>query len=261
MRDDVMTIILLAVALLFALPSSAADEPVDALIARLREPTLERSVVWQLEGTPAQERIGIALRSAFAERNAKDEKQWIAVALLRMGDPDSALYEFLAKYAREAIEDRTPYFQKYGVRGQFSAEFEGWCLANHADPRTVAARQFGEYPDDVRYLAEATDVRARDLLRRGLESPNPGVVMYSIQGLGRLQDTEVLPQIAVTAQRIGSVALLMELPWYGQGAANELMERLAPDPKLRQGYIRQVEIARTSEQQMAARRTGKPQPK
>jgi hypothetical protein len=244
-----------------ASPYHGKDEPIEALIAGLREPTLLRSVVWKLEGAAAEERIVPALHSAFDDREGKEEKQWIAVALLRMGDRHPGIYQFLAQYAREAIEDRTPYFQTPGVRGQFSPEFEAWCLANQADPRAVAARQLGDHPDAVRYLAEATDIRARDLLRQGLESPNPGVVMYSIQGLARLQDTDALPQIAVTTQKIGSFNVVMELAWYGSREAYALMERLEPDPKLRRQIIDQVEGSRRIEQVREAQRTGKAQPK
>jgi len=253
----------LAVVLLSQMQLSRAAAPsVDVLISRLGEPKLDRSVVWGLEGSPAEERIVKALRSSFEQREAKEEKQWLAVALLRMGDRVAGPYEFLAAYAQQAIDDRAPIFQKYdasgrAVRGQFSDEFEAWCLANHLDARAVAARQIGEYPDDVQYLAEATDVRARDLLRRGLESPNPGVVMYCIQGLGRLQDMEALTLIVVRVQRLRSLTVLMQLPWYGRREAYDLLERLQPDPKIRQRLIDDVERARSFEQQAVARRTGK----
>jgi hypothetical protein len=55
--------------------------------------------------------------------------------------------------------------------------------------------QFGTYPQDLEALASAQDPRAREIFRKGLDSPQPLVVVLSVEGLGRLQDAAAIPLI------------------------------------------------------------------
>jgi hypothetical protein len=195
-----------------------------------------------------------ALEAAFDHRAAKSEKQAIAETLLRLGNKSERLFEFLATYAREAVEDRTPFFLKVdaeggAVPGQFSAEFENWCAQNDKDPRSVAALQWMTYPKDVLALAEVQDPRASELLRKGLDSPNPAVVSVSVRGLGRLRDVAAIPLIAKACDRLPSArrSVAVELPWYSLPAADALMERLVPDRKTRDRYAADVNRLRRAE--------------
>jgi len=255
--------------LLLIASRGGAQTELEGLFARLSERPLDRRVIWKLEGHPADARIIPALREAFEKREAQEEKQWIAVALLRLGERSDRYYQFLAGFATEAIDDRTPLFVKYDsqgmpIRGQFSAEFENWCAINHKDPRAVAAKQLYGYLQDVLFLAEAEDARADGLFRRGLDSPNPGVVGYSVQGLGRLNDVSAIPLIAKTVEHLPAHdlgTLLMNLPWYTRPEAYQLMERLDPDPKARKFRMDEVERTRLFERQAIQARTGRAAPK
>ena len=122
-----------------------------------------------------------------------------------------------------AIGDRTPFFASYealgkSVRGQFDPGFENWCAENGKDPGTIAeaaAAQFSTLPEDVRMLAAVNDSGSRELVRSGLESQNTMVFLYSVQGLGRLQDWDAMPVIEKAAGRLPAaehLALAMPLP-------------------------------------------------
>jgi hypothetical protein len=238
----------------------------DALLPRLAEPVLDERVLSELESQPTNNRIIAALQTAFENRGARRERQWIAVTLLRLGQRSDQYFNFLASYARQAIEDRAPFYLKFdsegrAVRGQFSAEFENWCVQNHKDAKEVAAAQMSVYLEDVMLLARAEDPRAIDLLRRGLDSPNPLIVAYSVQGLGRLQDIAAISLIAKACDRLrasdcGVVA--MQLPWYARPEAYQLMERLVPNRSLRNHQIEDVEQTRLLELQRIEKRKAVP---
>jgi HEAT repeat protein len=124
----------------------------------------------------------------------------------------------------------------------------------------MAALQFTVYPVDVKILAEVDDPRALDLFRKGLDSPNPGVVAYSVEGLGRLHDMSALPLIEQVFQRLPSgdrMAVPMELPWYDRPEAYQLMQRLNPNPATLNFDIQQVERMRLAEAQAAQARAAK----
>jgi len=244
------------------------QDDVETLLVRLGTQPLDLHSLYALEAHPPDPRIIPALEQTFDSRNDKSEKQEIAVTLLRLGDRPAKLFEFLAGYARIAVEDRTPLFMDFdgngrAIRGRFSAEFDNWCKLNAQDPKTIAARQIGEYPKDVLFLARSQDPRANAIFREGLESPYPNVVAYSVQGLGRLQDTTALPLVAKACERLrgGQIAVAMELPWYGTREAEALMERLVPDRKGRDFLTRQVQQMRVIELKEALSRASAPNQK
>ena len=128
------------------------------------------------------------------------------VTLIRLGQRSQEYFDFLAAFARRAIDDRTPFFGKVDqdgriTRGEFSSEFLNWCANNDKNPRELAAPQISDYLEDTMLLAEAEDPRAVELFRRGLDSLNPFVVQASVQGLGRQQDVAAIPLIAKACQR------------------------------------------------------------
>jgi hypothetical protein len=146
------------------------------------------------------------------------------------------------------------------VRGRFSASFEIWCQTNGKDPRSVAALQFGRYPEDILVLARAQDPRAKAALRQALQSLNPTVIGYAVQGLGRLGDTSAIPLISRAAEGLptdAKAAISMNLPWYSSLDALILMERLTPDVNARKFMTRIVQDAQLIEQRNALSRLTK----
>jgi hypothetical protein len=194
---------------------------------------------------------------------------WIAVTLVRLGNPDPSYFQFLAGFAREAIQDLSPFFVKFDaaghpVQGQIDPAFETWCVSNGKAARAVAAVQAGTYPVDVQYLAEAQDLRGDDLLRKGLASLNSLVLPWIVQGLGRLQDTAALPLIERSLSALpqdAKIAAASQLAWYPQAEAHRLMERLIPKQSLIEYWRRQIATQQEFELQMTLKRRGKAAPK
>jgi PBS lyase HEAT-like repeat len=258
-----MVAILALAELCLTLPAATGQEEVTALLARLNSERFDESVLYDLERQPSDVRTIPALEAAFDNRAAKSEKQAIAGTLLRLGSKAKRVFEFLATYTREAVDDRTPFFLRVdanglAVSGQFSAEFENWCAQNGKDPKSVAALQWMVYPKDVLALAEVQDPRASELFRKGLDSPNPVVVSVSVRGLGRLRDVAAIPLIAKACDRLPSArrAVAVELPWYSHPEADVLMERLVPDRKARDHYAAEVHRLRRAELDRILSRTG-----
>jgi hypothetical protein len=238
----------------------------DGLLARLsEEPLTDQTVLWKIEAQPPDPRTIPSLEQAFAKGKTKQEKQWIAVTLLRLGDRSDTYFDFLAGYVKTAIEDRAPLWEKFDeqgqqVRGQVSADLDNWCAANHKDPKDIVALQFGVYPRDVLTLAQAQDRRAIDLFQQGLASPYPGVVAYSVQGLGRLHILSSIPLISEAAGRLppgerGAIAA--QLPWYAGGEAEQLFDRLTPSLPLRDSWRRMVQTQRDIELKRVLSREGR----
>jgi hypothetical protein len=252
---------LAAISVLCLSPLAIAQSEADDLLVKLDGPL--DNVLLRLESLPLEAKTLPALRAEFERRQEKGEKQKIASTLLRLGDTSDRYFQFLAGYAKAAIDDRTPLWEKFDregrwVRGEFSAEFETWCELNHRKPSEVAAIQFRVYTEDVKFLAEIDDRRSIDLLRRGLESPYPGVVAYSVEGLGRSQDVSAIPLIARAFERLpvgDRMGVAVQLPWYASPDAYQLMVRLDPNPRSREYSIQMVQMQRQGELKRIQSRT------
>jgi hypothetical protein len=269
MTTYVLRILILTAGLTLTTLCAVAQPPqarpgIDDLLAKLPSGRLDESDLWNLESQPVDLRTIPALKATFQSSTEKRERQWIAGTLLRLGERAGPYFDFLAGYATEAIDDRTPSFIKYdsnghSIRAEFSAAFENWCALNGKDPRAVATIQFLEYPKDVLVLAQVDDPRARDLFRRGLESPNVLVVAYSVQGLARLHDSAALSLVARVLERLPSeerYAVSRELPWFETPEAAALMERVMPDRRARDYERNMVQQQRLDELKRVLTRTG-----
>jgi len=150
-----MTVVLASVAgLWMAVPSVFGQDDLRTLLTRLSGEQFDDRALHALEGHPPDARILPALEVAFDRRELKREKQAIAVTLLRLGDKSDKYFDFLAGYARDAVEDRTPYYvasdaNGHAIQGRFDSAFENWCAANGKDPKSVAATQLSVYPDEA----------------------------------------------------------------------------------------------------------------
>jgi len=246
--------------------SAAGLRSVAELVSKLEKGPLDPSVFGELESQPPEPRVFAALAEAFEKRDLKEDKQWIALTMLHLGDKSERYLDLLSGYAKEAIEDRTPLWFVYGpsgdaVHGEISHEFEKWCRENHRDPKEVGALQAVRYPEDVWFLAHAQDARAADLLKRGLDSPNPLAVYYSAVGLALLHDNASLPSVVRSCERFpaGTASVVARaLADYLTSEADLAMERLVKDANLRAEYKREAVRERADEaKRKAAREKGK----
>jgi hypothetical protein len=230
----------------------------------------DRSVLYSIEAQPQSARTIPALTLAFRNREAKEDKQWIAATLLRLGETSKVYFQYLADYAAVVADDRTPFSLGYdaagnSVRGEFDAAgFENWCALNHKDRREVAGIQLSSYPKDIQVLAYAQDRRSGELFKRALQSPNPLAVAYAVEGLGRLNETAAIPLISEAIDRLHTgdrLAIAMMLPWFTSPQAFQLMRHLVPDSGMEGSLRRMVDGQRLAELNRATRREGQqPQP-
>jgi hypothetical protein len=243
-----------------------AQAPADSLLAHLEDRPVDVDVLRDIERQPVTRETLPALEAAFSRGGSKHDLQLIAATIVRLGDKSERYYDYLAEYAREAIKDPTPIFVSYDneghtIRGKLDPGFENWCALNGKDPMAIVAAQMGEQPGDVLALARVNDIRSRDLLRSGLESPNLLVVAYSVQGLGRIQDWDAVPLIEKASQRLNPgehLTLAMQLPWFTAPQADRLMRELLPDSNARDMFTREVRRLQAAESEAAQRRNGSP---
>jgi hypothetical protein len=195
--------------------------------------------------------------------DGKREKQLSAITLIHLGDQSDIYFDFLAQYAKRAIDDRTPSFLKYdragkAMKGQYSPAFENWCAQNGKTPKTMEEFQSGSAMD-VLLLAWAQDPRAEGLFVRGLDSPQEFVIMYSVQGLGRLQAASAIPKIERVSDHLPAEAasgVAMQLAWFSDLRAYQLMQRLMPDERLRNFNRELIRRQREAEIERIIRRSG-----
>jgi hypothetical protein len=238
-----------------ALFAVLAEQPrtVSELLSQLAKGPVDQSVFAELENQQPEPRVILALADAFQKRQVKQERQWIALTALRLGDTSQRYLDLLMLYAKDAIEDRTPLFFAYGptgeiVRGKTSPEFEQWCRDNHQDAKAIAATQFLVQPSDVRMLAKAEDSRAVSLLRRGLDSPNPLIIYYSAEGLAWLNDEPAINMVVRSCERLpnGTARFVAtSLAEYLTPTADLAMERFVQDPNVRAEARREAVRTRT----------------
>lgn len=236
----------------------------EMLLAKLANGQLSEPDLWALESQPQTEKTVPALIAAFHARVDKAEKQWIAGSLIRLGDRSDTYFNYLAGYAKVAVEDRAPDFVKYdsqgrGIRGEFSPEFQDWCTRNGKDPRALAKLQIQVYPQDVLILAATQDERARELFREGLGSPNPLVLAFCVQGLGRLHDEVALALIGQAISRVPAgdrQFVSCQLPWFGVSAADRLFAQVTPDEHTRDIWRNGINGTQKAESDRIRKRTG-----
>jgi len=109
-------------------------------------------------------------------------------------------------------------------------------------------------------LARSEDPRAAGIFRQGLDSPNPLVVARSVLGLARLRDAAAIPLVAQAADRLRAgdrMLVSKNLPWFASIQATQLMERLTPDPKMRESFTKEVEQERLEDIKHAQQRQRK----
>ena len=108
---------LAAICALWFSPLAIAQSDSDDLLAKLNGPL--DNVLLHLESLPLDAKTLPALRAEFERRQAKEEKQKIAATLLRLGDTSDRYFQFLAGYAKEAIDDRTPLWERFDREGRW----------------------------------------------------------------------------------------------------------------------------------------------
>ncbi len=243
--------------------------PATPLLAKLAaEEHLSDSLMSEIEKAPPARETLDALIRAFEQRlsaedqQSREDKQRLAVTLIRIGAKDDRWYELLERYAREAVESTTPSSQVYDaagkeIRGQMAPEFLAWCEDHGKDPNEMLRFSTYGHMQDMKHLGEAGDQRAADLLKRGLASKNVSVVYGSIWGAALLgvESTLSLVVKAIAGEASAAVRLHLApmLAFYGSPEADAVMERFLGDQRAVESAKRWAVLERSHVQETRER--------
>jgi hypothetical protein len=220
-----------------------AQESAERLLNQLHVIPLDLSVPNKLEHLP-DKRVLPALRQAFDEHAAKNERQYIAIALVHLGDNDDKYFNFLAQYAQAAVESSAPPLlardeKGNSIRGEMNPDFEAWAKQSGLPAKEAAAQQFYTYPEDVMFLGKARDPRGLPILKRGLQSRNEVIVLMAAEALVLADDVTAVPLIIQEGRVRGTgmaSMLASTLALYKNPEALRLIDQSLVDPELRRTY-------------------------
>ena len=182
-----------------------------------------------------------ALRDAFCRETQPRTRQALAAALVRLRDPDSQYFTYLAAAAHEAAVSDLPYScelssgKTQDERAEFPLEFIAWAWAHDLSLSDTLRRAAIELPAAVEALGEAADPRSLAILLRGLNSPNTCTVRTSAFGLARLHDTIGIEPIIRACYKLGAKdrpLVAKALLYFGTHRAQRAAESIIGDPAL-----------------------------
>jgi hypothetical protein len=197
-----------------------------------------------------------ALKRFFQRAATKNNKQVAAMALIRLGLTDSEYFEYLASFAKEAVESDAPSFlpptppaqlQIGQPRPKLNPEFEAWCLVHGKEMEEEMRKQWTEYPTDVMVLAHAGDPRAAPIFRKGLNSQNGQIVIASASGLAEIGDLADIPLLVQASYQRGNndiffTAALLTYAKRGNTARQAVL-RAVQGSKLYDAYVLEEKAA------------------
>ncbi len=192
------------------------------------------------------------LEKMFEDAEEKSQKQEIAVLLVQLDFTGEKYFQYLAGFARNAVDSRTPFplnFDGYGraIWAQFNEEFLAWCSEHQVDPDDASSELLIEYPTDIIFLGRTGDSRGYDLLIKGLGSPNPMVVVPAAQGLAHIGDPRAIKSIQETVPRspVRSKSMLAQtLLYFDDDGARETAREIIGNQERFDAADRMVQNAR-----------------
>ena len=121
--------------------------------------------------------------------------------------------------------------------GKYAAAFLRWANRSGVSPDEAAGYAMNVAPLDVFLMALTDDPRGRDLLRKGVASPNFMVVYRAAWGLARLRDRSAVPPIIAVADALplqaGEMVARALLLFLDSPEAQAAADRLIKDEPVR----------------------------
>lgn len=154
-------------------------------------------------------RVTPALREAFDRQRQPITREFIAAALVRLGDTDPRFFDYVAGAALEAERSEIPYPTSFITKvGDHSnpeeqEEIRVWAQAHNVPVLGVIRRAMFDVPGAVEALALTKDKRAVPILLQALQSSNLLVVREGALGLARMHETPAIPRIITACQGLG----------------------------------------------------------
>ncbi len=200
-----------------------AQSDQDALVAFLQQSAPELvSHYFDLPRTPifvirriidlGDPRVVPALAEAFDRETEPLPREFLAAALVRLGDTDHLFFEYVAAAAVDAAKSDIPYpydlaataatdkRDTIDLRGQH--EIQVWAQAHNVPVLDVIWRATIEVPAAVEALALTRDRRAVPILLQALQSSNPVVVREAALGLARMHEATAIVPIKIAGQHL-----------------------------------------------------------
>ena len=155
-----------------------------------------------------------ALREAFMLEGENLTRQFLAAALVRLGDTDPRYFDYVARAALDAVNSDVPYRDSSAILATANGsphhdEIRAWAQARGVPLIQGIRTATIELPAAVEALGEAADRRSLPIFLRGLESPNVLIVREAAFGLARLHDTAAVEPIMTACKRLDAE----ERPW------------------------------------------------
>ena len=197
-----------------------------------------------------------ALEKAFQKATDRIDKEGIAGSLVRLGDKNEIYWNFLAQYARAAVENDMPFPYDFDADGEiignpkdvpekYAPEFLAWCKKRGEQTGSAAQQALYGLPGDLLALAATGDSRGSEILFRGLESRNYYVVSVSAKGLARLQDRRAIKPIIQACERapagMGEV-VAESLAFFDDSEAQSAAVRFIHNPKALEAVRQKAKI-------------------
>jgi hypothetical protein len=181
-----------------------------------------------------------SLERAFTRESHEPAREFLAAALVSLGDPKPEYFEHVARRAAAAAASDLPFAVQLGTRPQsgaglppFKSAFLSWVRQHGGGLDSALWQATFDLPAAVEALGEAADPRSRPVFLQGLNSPNILIVFAAALGLARLQDDKAVPAIIAAAEREPPEERSMiakTLLYFANSDAQHAAERLVNDP-------------------------------
>jgi hypothetical protein len=181
-----------------------------------------------------------ALRAAFERETGIITRQFLAAALVKLGDKDARYFRYVAEAAAKAVRSDLP----YSVSAAASSASKNaavptavlpWARINRIYPERAVWLATIELPAAVEALGETADRRSLPILLRGLRSPNYFIVNEAAFGLARLGDPKTIKVIIRACERLGPDErrfTARALLYFDRREAQRAAEQMIANPEL-----------------------------
>ncbi len=191
------------------------------------------------------------LRTAF-DREAKPlNREFIAAALVRLGDTDSRYFNYLTQAALDALNEEIPYRSAPASDAEADdlehhVEIQAWAQT-HSVPVTHAIWQATiEIPGAIKALGLTEDRRSTPIFLRALKSSNVLVVRQAAFALARMRQKSTIGPI-VAACQLQSIEdrswTAKSLLYFRSEKAQKAARKLINNPAKRQQWRVDIERA------------------
>lgn len=191
------------------------------------------------------------LEQAFEKERRDPGREFLAAALVELGDSKATYYAYVSTRARCAVASTLPFPVRLGARMPPGAAFPPvtrafrvWVRQHNAELDDALWRAAFEAPGSVEALGEAADKRSQPLFLNGLKSQNILVAFAAALGLARMQDARSVKSIIAAAKRRRTPEerrmLAKALLYFSDPRAQQAAEHLIDDPALTRRWRQEV---------------------